>query len=803
MGITINELVTKFTFDVNKSGLNDYESGIKKARNTEKQASKDRISQAEQERNKLLKDIEAVKTAKTKWLNDHNKLELKYIKEQESLKNKINALNVKDWNFRQKLKEQEHNKAIKDTKTLTEFELKGYENKRKAVEWLADLKAKKANQELQEQRRIRDEQERLNTANRKNLAEYNSKNRMARLDAIVEERRLQRQNHKEKLDQIRRERTDRLQNITELAGLGYGAKNTFDKLIASPTKVASDMEKANIFLQTFGDTDAQGQKYIQKKIKEGAKLGAAMPLDIEQMVIELGKGGYKGKGSGDKNELANMIPFIMQLSRATGGSPTEAGELITNTAASFGIKSKDGYSRITDMFTYALNESKLNFADLSLALKYSGGSSGAAGESLPTILANMAIARQKGINLSTLGTSSRMMTLRSSEVADNLGASIKKRGKTQGIQETYKNLGITEKDIINKGGGLDKDKLFFYLRKKFKMDDKHIEEISLGTYKGPQLPSQLALMKTMKSLFGVTAVSGAMALLKENEYDKNMRKNMQSEKYLGESGRVNQKLNSGMDYQMMQAEIEWYYAKQNFGKQFLPIATKLAKAITDMSEAFANMTPKQVGFVNYAGILTTALLGLASGAKAFNMVAPLLGKSWAIGFGPVGLVAVGIADLISYLTGGPSMTGGLIWAIQSLEKWLTGGKFGQALGQFASDFVNAGDRVQFLIDKVKTLLGLTSGGSSGKTVDIIKNPKGVPEFGNPKARNFNSTKRNSPMSFTGGAVVKSSVSETVVHFSQYINSNSSNPGQVVKEVAHGTKKALAMINSKTARRGVN
>ena len=135
MGVTINELVTNFIFNLDKKGSNEYENTIKRVRNTEKQASKDRVTQAEKERNKLLKDINDIRNAKNKWLNDHNKLELKYIKEQESIKNKINALNVKEANARQKLKEQEHNKALKDAKIQTEYALKGYENKRKAVEW--------------------------------------------------------------------------------------------------------------------------------------------------------------------------------------------------------------------------------------------------------------------------------------------------------------------------------------------------------------------------------------------------------------------------------------------------------------------------------------------------------------------------------------------------------------------------------------------------------------------------------------------------------------------------------------------
>jgi len=785
MGVTINELVTNFSFNVNKSGLNDYENGIKKARNTEKQASKDRISQAEQERNKLLKDIQAIKTAKTKWLNDHNKLELKYIKEQDSIKNKINALNVKEWNTRQKLKEQENNKALKDAKTQIEYELKGYENKRKALEWLADLKAKKAAKELSDQEKIRTEQEKLNAANRKNLAEYNSKNRMAKLDALLEERRLQRQNHKEKLDQIRQERRDRLASLAETGAMLYGAKTVTDNLIVNPTKTAGNLEEVYNFLEAFGKTDAQGLKRIKSTIKSASKLGVNMPVDIGNIGIELGKAGYEERGN--KKELSSLLPLIVGFARASGGEPKQAAELMTNAFSSMKITDPQKQKDMTDAMVAGLNISKLDFADFQYGFKYAAGSHAALGGGLPDLIANLAILANRGIKGSTAGTGLRTIDantamMMGSDMDKSLQGSRRNAKKWGRVKSSLKELGIDEKDIIDKDTGMLDTAQFFSMLKS-KMTPTELKKLGKSQRFGKN--------QILFDLFGKTAMNAAYFLTEDTEQDRYIRDYFKKGKYRGETGRVLPMLNKGLNYQAAQANISFEFAKEAVGKQFLPIATKLLETLREITDVITNMQPKNLEWVKWLGSIALAAIGVGVAVKGIGLAVAFVTAS-----NPLLLAAsLVIGDLMSALAGGPSV-------LAPFVGWL-----GKMVGQI--DYMVGGpiawliDKLSLLYNKVKDLMGLSGGATiiPDFGIETPVTPRKSKSSGQvPFLKGKEPIYNGLPKYITGvggsrGGGGGGGGGGNIVTINQTIHANNNDAPRMAKVIKDVTKENLTMINS--------
>lgn len=117
-------------------------------------------------------------------------------------------------------------------------------------------------------------------------------------------------------------------------------------------------------------------------------------------MVELGKAGFTA------NEAIDALPSTLQLAIAGQMELADAATLTSNTMKTFGLSVAD-LGHANDVLAKAANSSTINVSDLAEGFKYVGPVANAAGVSLETVSAAMALLGEAGIKGSMAGTTLR------------------------------------------------------------------------------------------------------------------------------------------------------------------------------------------------------------------------------------------------------------------------------------------------------------------------------------------------------------------------------------------------------------
>lgn len=157
-------------------------------------------------------------------------------------------------------------------------------------------------------------------------------------------------------------------------------------------------------------------------------------LDITEATLQLAQAGFTVGQT--KEALASVSDFAA----ASGTSVADSVNLITQALGSFQLQASET-GRITDIFTAALNRSKLTSTQIAQALQYVGTTAYEQNISLETLVATIGAVAQSGVRAgSTLGTGFRQFLVDLANPTEKLQAELGKLG-----------LSLSDVDVKSRG----------------------------------------------------------------------------------------------------------------------------------------------------------------------------------------------------------------------------------------------------------------------------------------------------------------------------------------------------------------
>lgn len=218
-----------------------------------------------------------------------------------------------------------------------------------------------------------------------------------------------------------------LNNYMMVGGL-YGAGFYLGNFIAQLDKEFRQFQA--ITATTNTEMESMEDRLIS--VSEKTKFTA---LEVSQAATLMGQAGMSAA------EVGAAIEPISLLATAAGTELKEAVDVVTSALNIFNLQSSEA-GHLADVFTAALNESKLTLNQLTLALQYAGNIAATAGVSYNELTAAVGALANAGIRSgSTMGTGMRQM------LVDLISPS-------KNLREELKALGLTLDDINIETHGL-------------------------------------------------------------------------------------------------------------------------------------------------------------------------------------------------------------------------------------------------------------------------------------------------------------------------------------------------------------
>ena len=180
------------------------------------------------------------------------------------------------------------------------------------------------------------------------------------------------------------------------------------------------------------DTNMQGLKNTLISVSEETKFTA---LDIAQAATILGQAGFS------ISQIEASISPIAKLATAVGTDLNTAVDLVTSTITVFNLRAEET-ATVANVFTAAVNNSKLNLEKLTLGIQYSGNIAAEQNIEFTELTATLGAMANSGIRAgSTLGTGLR-------QVLTSLAAPSAK------LEKRFRELGLSSDDTDVKLSGL-------------------------------------------------------------------------------------------------------------------------------------------------------------------------------------------------------------------------------------------------------------------------------------------------------------------------------------------------------------
>ena len=609
----VAKLVTELTFKVDKAPLREYDKLIKQFRDKIKKLQGESIGNNNKETSKAKKNLDTLADYEIK------------------LKEKVAKIKAKLAERAQKEAEKNANK----NKSASE---KNADLKARMEAKLESLKRK------QEDARVKQELNNIikaQQAREKALREEQKIRRAIELAAERARNKAQRDADKKKGE------IDRGKAFIN-GGLATGTKSLFDSsfnFLKDSVGKSADIQQETNRVRGFGGLSEKETKEIKKMAMDMSKNSSRnTAVQILEGMTELAKAGYKG------NNLKTLTNPILDFSTASDVSFEQAATLSTDMLTTFKMKLTD-ISKVTNILTAGLNESKLGFQDLSYGLKYMAPTAAMAGMNLEKTVTTLALLSQAGLKGSTPGTSSRKII---TDIATSLNflqeedPKFKTRKGKKRQKASLSQLGINEKDVFTKDANgkesLDLINTLRLLAKKTK-----------GMSKAKQI-------STLTDIFGKTAQNAAAILgnIDAKELDRlvsSINKSYKGKKSETAVGRALNVLGQGVNPQINKTLNSFTVLQDKISEGLLPIIEKFLKKIQDLFNWLSNL-PDWI--TNIGTILLVAIPAVLAYLTAWFGIQALISVLATLGVAITTTTVLGALMPLAWLAG-IALVGFVLW----------------------------------------------------------------------------------------------------------------------------------------------
>jgi TP901 family phage tail tape measure protein len=639
-----------------------------------------------------------------KMVSDHKKANDKKVSQDQKTAEQQKRIAEKVYEFELKVRERlaRHQEKLaqqkerrvnsefeRDYKKLVNFEQKQEQIREKALQFeqrirakLEQIKEQQAQKDLMRSQKLADQQARIQ--------EKLLNDRLKRENDF--ERRLQQAQNRMSQHQEQAKR-DRITDGHALQGAGRSIKSAgsvgmqlFGGLIGESVTTAGDIEALLNQVQAHGGFTRNDIPMLSKLAKSVSLSSGFKQIDLLLAMKEMGKAGYKGQ---DLTSLTSKMP---DFALATDSTLQQSAKLTTDMLELFGYKIQDA-TKVMDTLTTGLSESKLDFYDMSTALKYAAPAWKASGGKLEDLIAVLAIQSQSGIKGSTAGTGNRaaVVNLALSSISSDLSGIKSNKELKKRQKNTVTSLGL--KDVYDKNDNLD---YFSTMRQLGK------------ALKGMKRAKQEAVMF---DLFGKTAmnqnflVMDAMTDPKKAKRNEELIAKTRSSFGNNNTAKMSSIMKQGFNFQSGQLENSFVNLKEAIGKNFLQDLTnlfnKMSKFFNMLSEKHPILMKLTAGFLLFG----FAMSGLTVTIGSFLIFAGALSVSLGvleIGFGALffwfGTISIAVIALgyvfYQFATKGKQVFFDFAnWVNEKIE-WLTGISLPKAFDKMIPAFNSAVEKLK-------------------------------------------------------------------------------------------------------------
>lgn len=237
-----------------------------------------------------------------------------------------------------------------------------------------------------------------------------------------------------------------VQGLLGDGGLALGARVGIYSIAASGIYgVLNAAREAGRFVVEFEDKLAQLQaisgstntqmEQLSRVILDVSKSSRFSAVEIAEATVQLAQAGFSAKDLGDS------LGAITNFAAASGTSVKDSVDIITGAIGAFQLQASEA-GRVTDIFTAALNRSRLSSQQIAQAIQYVGTTAFEQNISLEQMVATIGSVAQAGVRAgSTLGTGFRQFLVDLANPTDKL-------------KDQLERLGISLQDIDVKTRGL-------------------------------------------------------------------------------------------------------------------------------------------------------------------------------------------------------------------------------------------------------------------------------------------------------------------------------------------------------------
>jgi TP901 family phage tail tape measure protein len=201
-------------------------------------------------------------------------------------------------------------------------------------------------------------------------------------------------------------------------------------------KFAVEFEDKLANLQAISGSTKTQMADLSGTILDVGKNSKFSILDIADATLQLAQAGFT------VGQTKEALGAVSDFAAASGTSVSDSVNLITQALGSFQLQASET-TRITDVFTAALNRSKLTSTQIAQALQYVGTTAFEQNISLETLVATIGAVAQSGVRAgSTLGTGFRQFLVDLANPSEKLQAELGKLGISLG-QVDVKSRGLS------------------------------------------------------------------------------------------------------------------------------------------------------------------------------------------------------------------------------------------------------------------------------------------------------------------------------------------------------------------------
>jgi len=233
----------------------------------------------------------------------------------------------------------------------------------------------------------------------------------------------------------------------------YAAMGLAFRALSFAGKFVVDLDREFAQLQAITATTDESMGKLEKtivEVSEGVKFTA---LEVAEAATIMGQAGFSVE------QITGSIQNITLLATAVGTDLKTAVDLVTSTISVFNLRAEEA-GNIANVFTTAVNNSKLNLEKLTLGLQYAGNIANEQNITFSELTATLGAMANSGIRSgSTLGTGLRQILTALAAPSEKLNSRLTELGlstddvnvKLYGLTGVLKNLqdaGFTTSDAL-------------------------------------------------------------------------------------------------------------------------------------------------------------------------------------------------------------------------------------------------------------------------------------------------------------------------------------------------------------------